>query len=159
MSTNAGPENFDGLQKILAIKRHEQPPPRYFNGFSTEVLKRLNQPVPETDSRWWQRLGLDFSPRPALAFALAVAATGLFLAGVIAFARSDKGGAMAFNPSSDPSAFLAHQATAGPPAGFTLDAPPGEISANNVADTNSSALPFGLVDPRQAPISARTRGN
>ena len=120
MSTNAGPENFDALQKLLAIKRHEQPPPRYFNGFSTEVLRRLNQPDQAEPLRWWQRLGLDFSPRPALAFAMAVVATGLFLAGVIVFARADKDGAMAFNPLSDPSSFLAHQVTVGPPAGFTL---------------------------------------
>ena len=159
MSTNAGPENFDALQKLLAIKRHEQPPPRYFNGFSTEVLRRLNQPDQAEPLRWWQRLGLDFSPRPALPFAMAVVATGLFLAGVIVFARADKDGAMAFNPLSDPSSFLAHQVTVGPPAGFTLDAPPGAAIATNVADTNSSGFPFGLVDPRQAPISAPTRGN
>jgi len=64
------------------LKRHEAPPPRYFNDFSGHVMARLSAPPSEPLS-WWQRLGLDFDFRPALMCGVGVVVCGLLSFGVI----------------------------------------------------------------------------
>jgi len=34
-------DNFDGLKQLLKLKRHEVPPPGYFNHFSGDVVSRI----------------------------------------------------------------------------------------------------------------------
>src|SRR5262245_22718108 len=70
------------LQRLLALKRYEQPPPGYFD----QVLAGFHQRLAEVEQRgsWWDRAlaswGLDsfFSPRYSWASACAV----LLVAGV-----------------------------------------------------------------------------
>jgi hypothetical protein len=71
-------DNFDSLQKLLRLKRHEQPPPRYFNDFSSRVIAGIERG--ENRASWWERFGIDL--RPALAAATGAVACGLIVYGV-----------------------------------------------------------------------------
>lgn len=74
-------ENFDQLRKLLALKRYEQPPPGYFQSFSSKVLARIEAAEAAGSFSWWGRLGLDF--KPALMCALGVVVCALLSLGVI----------------------------------------------------------------------------
>jgi hypothetical protein len=89
MSTE--PENFDALRRLLALKRHEQPPPGYYEQLSSEIRARLRTGEhQQTD--WWQELGEEaswlqqlwvaLSAKPALAGAFGVVICSLVLTGI-----------------------------------------------------------------------------
>ena len=72
------PDNSDSLEKLLRLKRHEQPPPRYFSEFSGRVISRIERG--EARLSWWERFGFDL--RPALAAGAGLVACGLIVYGV-----------------------------------------------------------------------------
>ncbi len=74
----SSPDNFDSLEKLLRLKRYEQPPPRYFSTFSGRVISRIE--AGEARTTWWERLGFDL--RPAFAAAAGMLACGLVVYGV-----------------------------------------------------------------------------
>ncbi len=74
---------FDKLQRLLALKRHEQPPPRFFNDFSDRVLGRLHIAAPAEPMSWWQRLGLELDLKPAFVCAWGIVLCGILLTGII----------------------------------------------------------------------------
>ena len=77
------------LQRMLALKRHEAPPPRFFRGFSDKVIDRLHTPEPPTDPTWRQRLGLDSDNKTVLVCVSAVVVCGCLAAGMVASIRVD----------------------------------------------------------------------
>jgi len=102
---NPEPQNFDQLCKLLALKRYEVPPPRYFNDFSGSVIARLHQPLREELS-WWQRLGFDFDLRPALMCGVGVVVCGMLSFGLIGAMQiadaENSGDALANSPMGTP---------------------------------------------------------
>src|SRR5262245_34278820 len=86
-------ENFESLRRLLALKRHEQPPPGYFNNFSRQVIVRIQAGERGDDAIgfgrwllegvWLQRFWNAFETKPALAGAFGVMVCGLLLSGVI----------------------------------------------------------------------------
>src|SRR6266496_3671700 len=90
-------ENFDSLRRLLALKRHEQPPPRYFQDFSGHVIARLRagERVDRSgfweslswEAPWLQRLWGAFETKPILAGALGMLVCGVLVAGI---ARSER---------------------------------------------------------------------
>ena len=94
MSMNAEPENFDQLCRLLKLKRHESPPPRYFNDFSSQVILRIRVGTPTgrlesfedtlSESPWVRRFWQAIEHRPAMSGLLTAAACALLVIGVFA---------------------------------------------------------------------------
>src|SRR5262252_6649756 len=86
-------ENFESLRRLLALKRHELPPPGYFNTFSRQVIVRIQAGERGEDKvgfgqwllegAWLQRFWNAFETKPALAGAFGVMVCGLLISGVI----------------------------------------------------------------------------
>ena len=99
MSMNQDTENFEQLRRLLALKRHEQPPPGYFNNFSQEVIARIkvgekgeSGAVLERllwEAPWLQRVWAAFEAKPILAGVFGVAVCGLLITGVIYSDKTD----------------------------------------------------------------------
>jgi hypothetical protein len=81
------PEEFEKLQKLLKLKRHEQPPPGYFNNFSGRVVSRIEANDRERDPMWndapWLRrflMLLETNPIAAGLFGMSIC--GLLISGI-----------------------------------------------------------------------------
>lgn len=90
MSMHPDSQNFDELRRLLAVKRHEQPPPGYFHDFSGQVIARLRagesgEPAAQHwwDAPWLHRLWSALEAKPIMAGAMGVAACVMLLAGVV----------------------------------------------------------------------------
>ena len=75
------PDEFESLKKLLALKRHEEPPPGYFDRLPGEVRARIAhaQASPEP---WWRRWLASWDLSPALATSYAVVTVTLVVGGI-----------------------------------------------------------------------------
>jgi len=91
MSMHPEPDNFEQLRRLLALKRHEQTPPGYFNHFSREVIARIRSgelQEPSTAGFFLefpllQRIWAALEAKPVLAGAFGVALCGFLTAGFL----------------------------------------------------------------------------
>jgi len=105
MSMHPEAEDFEQLRRLLALKRHEQPPPGYFDHFSREVIARIrvgeqsreNSPSAHFALEFplLQRLWAALEAKPTWAGAFGVAVCGFLTA---AFLLSDNPGTMQTAP-------------------------------------------------------------
>ena len=96
---NQDTEDFEPLRRLLRLKRYEQPPPGYFNDFSTLVIARIKlgeQGVDRAgmerllwDAPWLQRIWATFEAKPALAGAFGLAMCAVLITGVIYSEKGD----------------------------------------------------------------------
>lgn len=115
------PNEFERLQRLLALKRHESPPPGFYERFPDQVRSRIARAEAEP-TPWWQRWLEAVSFKPALATAYAVVASVLVVGGVwLAKTSPSSGGPqLAVSPTQSgdtnlPGALLASNA---PPPGL-----------------------------------------
>jgi hypothetical protein len=90
---NQDTENFEQLRRLLKLKRYEQPPPGYFDGFSREIIARIKLGERGEDSAvigrllweapWLQRIWAAFEAKPVLAGAFGLAMCAFLISGVI----------------------------------------------------------------------------
>ncbi len=90
---NQNTENFEQLRRLLKLKRYEQPPPGYFDRFSSQVIARIRLGERGEESAvierllweapWLQRIWAAFEAKPVLAGAFGLAVCGLLISGVV----------------------------------------------------------------------------
>jgi hypothetical protein len=163
---NENENNFESLRRLLALKRHETPPPGYFNDFSSQVLQRIR--LGQTDrtanlaeelfshAPWLAKLLHAFDARPVFASGFAGALCMLLLFGIVYAER----------PDFTPQPFLQ---AANSPADLAVVTPaalsqPAEqigivSSTNPVLSLQPVASPFGQQNPLAQPVSFSTPGN
>jgi len=105
-------ENFDALRRALKLKRHEQPPPRYFNEFSACVIRRIcendvQDRATKMDEAAWEapwviRLLERFQARPIYAGILGATVCALMISGIIYSERPVAPGMTENNLIADP---------------------------------------------------------
>ena len=151
---NESNENFDELKTLLKLKRHEIPPPGYFNHFSGDVVsrirageaggaqsffERLNEQVP-----WLVDLLRIFETKPGAIGGFAVSLCLLLLVGVVLADRPDA-------TPAEASALASAQ-----PAQAATPAMP-ELTTLAPADDNSgiaiSGKPVNSLQPSLQPVA------
>jgi hypothetical protein len=113
MSMSPEQENFEPLRKLLALKRHEQPPPGYFNHFSNRVIARIQAGEKgdsalerlSWDTSWLRKLWAMLDARPILAGAVGAGACGLLIAAVMYSERGPDSLALPGSDVSRPTTF------------------------------------------------------
>jgi hypothetical protein len=133
---NENEQDFGTLRQFLKLKRHETPPPGYFNHFSSEVIARIreNNSGEErifSEAPWLLKFLQLFEFKPAFAGAFASA---LFLLLAFGFVFADR-------PETAPQPLLQN---AGQPSSSFASATPVALSQSTessgiVASTNPAA--------------------
>src|SRR6185369_4369394 len=138
---NPDSENFEQLRRLLALKRHEVPPPGYFNNFSSKIIARIeageHAETAVLDGSWLQRLWMLLEGKPAVFGAFGAAVCGLLVAGVLNAERTTASyqPAVAVNgPTFTPVATPAANSMAGIPAVFPSSTDPVASSGGSLFD-------------------------
>jgi hypothetical protein len=82
---NPEQENFDALRKLLALKRHEIPPPGYFDHLPRRISTRLH--ANEGSLSLWESLVDWFHLNASMAYAFSLTACGALAVSIIYGAR------------------------------------------------------------------------
>jgi hypothetical protein len=163
---NENENNFESLRRLLALKRHETPPPGYFNDFSSQVLKRIGAGQTDQSTNmfeelfnhapWLAKLLQSFNAKPVFAGGFAVALCLLLLLGIVYTER----------PDLTPQPFLQAANSAASLAAVsptTLSQPEDQMgivsSTNPVLSLQPMASPFGQQNPLAQPVSFSLSGN
>ena len=147
---NQDSENFDSLRQLLALKRHEVPPPGYYDRLSRDVMARIKAGDTGNelgaDLSWLRRFLGVFDVKPIFAGAFGTAVCAFLISGVITSERTP--------------AFAAGTAMPEGPtiASLPSTTPDGEfVSSNSVASGGS--LFDNLPSLRTTPVTYSLGGN
>ena len=82
---NSAPEDFGSVRRLLALKRHELPPPGYFNEFPRRVIARLEREQSVDSATWFGKLVRVLQLKPVFASGLGIVALGILAFRLVAF--------------------------------------------------------------------------
>jgi hypothetical protein len=81
-------DDFEALRRLLALKRHEVPPPGYFEDFSSRVIGKIRAGEAVRELPWILRLLQTIETKPAYPVAFASALCTLLLFGIVSVEQS-----------------------------------------------------------------------
>jgi hypothetical protein len=112
-------DDFAELRRLLALKRHEQPPPGFFEDFSAKVITRVRTSERNRrfsafnlfswEASWLQRLLASVEAKPLYAGSFGLAVCGILLLGLV------------LSESAGPSLSAVPVSTGAPPQEFRAD--------------------------------------
>ena len=139
------PEEFGSLRKLLALKRHESPPPGYFDRLSAGVRARIEAAERAPKASWWQQWLATFDAKPILVGAYGVALVGLVMIGVNIAQRPGNpranGSATATTPANAPAITAVASAT----NNSSTSAPPSFLTNPGTGTFASPPTPAGFT--------------
>jgi hypothetical protein len=128
---NSDPNDFEALCKLIALKRHEQPPPGYFSRLPDRIAARLERG--EGRLSIWEKFLSPFIFRPAFVYGFSLAALGALTTSVIYSVRVQPGESAQAAPKNSWQSGAPEAALAG-----TYNSSPLPHMANWSADVNAS---------------------
>lgn len=131
---NPESENFEALRRLMSLKRHEQPPPGYFNRLPGTILARIE--CGDGQLSIWEKMYAVFAVRPTVAYALGVAACGAVAFNVAYWARTQS------TAMTSPAGIAWQARSASPYAEMDVSEP--LHVANWLKNTNPAAAPQDL---------------
>jgi hypothetical protein len=164
---NENENNFDALRRLLKLKRHETPPPGYFNSFSGQVIARIRAGegrAERTDAEkyfseapWLLKLLQAFEFKPAFAGAFASALCLVLVFGIVYAERPDA----APQPLLQAAGQASDSFAAVTPDVFAQPTDPIGISGSNNAPNSLSPVAslFGSQNQFATPVSFSPSGN
>jgi hypothetical protein len=140
-------QDFEALRRLLALKRHEVPPPGYFEDFSSNVLARIRAQESVRKLPWLLRLLQAFESRPAYPVSFASALCLVLLFGIVSVQQSPEV-AQVFGGSDASSAFSSMgtpttdaQDSSQPLMAVVSTNPPTDLSSSSTLFNTSSSGP------------------
>ena len=76
-------DEFEKLQRLIVLKRHEQPPPGYFDRFADRVMARLEAEGARQNPTWWQQWWEALTAPPAAVLSAAALVLGIGTLGLL----------------------------------------------------------------------------
>src|ERR1700743_3877259 len=67
-------QEFERLRKLMALKKHEQPPAEYLSQLHNRIINRIERG--EGRQNFWDRLTANFALRPGLVYAFGLTVCG-----------------------------------------------------------------------------------
>lgn len=152
---NEKDHNFQDLKRLLKLKRHEVPPPAYFNNFSANVVSGIraaetaqNQSLFENLKDrvpWLFNILHAFEGRPGLIGGAATSLCLLLVFGLVLSDQTDSTPGNMMSANAQPSPFLASSTPSAPTASLTdpLSSSGITLSTNPVTSLQPVATLFG----------------
>jgi len=162
---NENENNFESLRRLLVLKRHETPPPGYFNYFSRQVLQRIRAGDTGKSANWlnelfgqalWlEKLLQAFDVKPVFASAFAGALCLLLFLGIVYTERPD----FTSQPLLQPAPTVASFAAVSPSLSPSADQMGIVSSTDPVLSLQPGASLFGQQHSLAQPVSFSIPGN
>jgi hypothetical protein len=106
-------QEFEELRRLMALKRHETPPPGYFRDFSSRVITGIELEAARASDSWLSRLAALLQARPAISASFCTATALVLIAATTLFEGDPQEAASGLPRMDQPSSFAR---LSGPPA-------------------------------------------